>query len=578
MRSLRLIQQRSGIALPTVLVVMVVVGSVAAAAAVMGSSSFVMAMHDERMGAMVAAADAGLEFGRARLNGDRTLYPDSNFVTLENGAAVRDNAGAILPGLTRWTYAGPIGITTGQYGVFGSVVSVVQNGNGDRIIRRLEVIQESFAKYAYFTDFDYSTGIVFGGGDVILGPAHSNDNIRIHWTGATFQQRLSTAGQIFDRPYGTYNGPVIENAPAIPMPQTTDLNRLRNFAIAGGTRIIGDNNGNAGAATTRIEFFAIDLNGDTDTSDPDEGFFRVYQASTDANYVTAIRPGTFWNSDNCGDWHGSTFVRAPSHPSGGHNAYESLDRSDSRCYLGGSDSLFNTFSAGGGPGSWRAWTGTVDPRLGPSGVNRPDAAYLWPLSRNINPNFKGVIFVDGKVVISGTLRGRVTLAATNEIILGDDLRYVTNPGTVSCDDILGIFSGTDVVIADNTINSPVNHDSFWRTYESGTPDEWLDGVVLALSEFKAQNHGASQNNNQPCDGSGWARGCLRLSGGVIQRVRGAVGTSGGTGYVKRYDYDQCAASDPPPYFPTTGIFARGRYFEVDPRGFNVANYFATLTP
>ena len=48
-------------------------------------------------------------------------------------------------------------------------------------MRRLEVIQESFAKYAYFTDFDYSTGIVFGGGDVILGPAHSNDDIRIHF-------------------------------------------------------------------------------------------------------------------------------------------------------------------------------------------------------------------------------------------------------------------------------------------------------------------------------------------------------------------------------------------------------------
>src|SRR5690606_17438596 len=109
---------RSGIALPTVLVVMVVVGSVAAAAAVMGSNSFVMAMQGERMATMVAAADAGLEWGRARLNGDRTLYPDSNYVTLENGVQVRNSAGQIIPGLTRWTYAGPIGITTGQYGVF----------------------------------------------------------------------------------------------------------------------------------------------------------------------------------------------------------------------------------------------------------------------------------------------------------------------------------------------------------------------------------------------------------------------------------------------------------------------------
>ena len=575
---MRVMRTRAGIVLPTVLVVMVVVGSVAAAAAVMGSSSFMMSMHEERMATMVSAADAGLELGRARLNGDRTLYPDSNFVTLENGVVVRNSAGQVIPGLTRWIYAGPIGITTGQYGVFGSVVSVVQNGNGDRVIRRLEVIQESFAKYSYFTDFDYSTGIVFGGGDVLRGPVHSNDDIAIHATGATFHDRLSTAGQIINQNNGTYFGPVIENAPVIPMPQTTDLNRLRNYATAGGTRIVGNTNGSVGTASTRIEFIAIDLNGDGDAADADEGFMRVYQ-STNEDFLTAIRPGTFTNTNNCGDWHGTTFRRATEHPIGGHNATTSLAQANARCYLGGADELTNGFDPTDphGPGNWLTWSGTVDSRLGPTGINRPDANYLWPLSRNINPNFKGVVFVDGKVVISGRLRGRITLAATDDIIIGDDIRYVTNPGTVSCDDILGIFSGTDIVVADNTINSPVSHSSAWRTYDD-TSDEWLDGVVLALDNFRAHNHSASQGNNQPCSGTPWARGCLRLTGGVIQRTRGAVGTSGGTGYLKRYDYDQCAASDPPPYFPTTGIFARSRYFEVDPTGFNIATYFATLTP
>jgi type II secretory pathway pseudopilin PulG len=576
---MRFLQQRSGIALPTVLVVMVVVGSVAAAAAVMGSTSFVMAMHDERMGTMVAAADAGLEFGRARLNGDRTLYPDSNFVTIENGVAVRDNAGNVMPGLTRWTYAGPIGITTGQYGVFGSVVAVVQNSNGDRVIRRLEVIQESFAKYAYFTDFDASTGIVFGGGDVLLGPVHSNDDIEIHWTGATFQDRVTTAGQIINQGNGTFNGPLIENAPAIPMPQTADLNRLRDYATAGSTRIVGDNNGAAGTASTRIEFIAIDLNGDTDTSDEDEGFMRVYRSANEA-WVTATEPADMTDSNNCGDWHGSTFHRTPPHPIGGHGETASLKQgNDSRCYLGGAPELFNGFQANDavGPGSWLPWTGTVDPRLSTAG-HAADAAYLWPLSRALNPNFKGVVFVDGKVVISGTLRARITLAATNDIIIGDDVEYVTNPGTVSCNDILGLFSGTDVVIAHNTINAPVYFDSNWRHYEAGDRDERLDGVVLALDEFRAQGHNLDPNGSQPCDGSLWARGCLRLTGGVIQRTRGAVGTTGYTGYLKRYDYDRCAASDPPPYFPTTGIFARSRYFEVDPTGFNIATYFATLTP
>jgi hypothetical protein len=32
--------------------------------------------------------------------------------------------------------------------------------------------------------------------------------------------------------------------------------------------------------------------------------------------------------------------------------------------------------------------------------------------------------------------------------------------------------------------------------------------------------------------------------------------------------------DPPPYFPTTGRFARNRIFELDPRNFDVAAWFA----
>jgi hypothetical protein len=57
-----------------------------------------------------------------------------------------------------------------------------------------------------------------------------------------------------------------------------------------------------------------------------------------------------------------------------------------------------------------------------------------------------------------------------------------------------------------------------------------------------------------------------------------VGTGAGTGYVKRYSYDACAAEEPPPYFPTTGHFSKGQYYQVDPAGFNVSTYYDMLTP
>jgi hypothetical protein len=61
-----------------------------------------------------------------------------------------------------------------------------------------------------------------------------------------------------------------------------------------------------------------------------------------------------------------------------------------------------------------------------------------------------------------------------------------------------------------------------------------------------------------------------------------VGTTGGsngtTGYVKAYSYDRCAATNPPPYFPTTGRFTDNRYFEINPVGFSAPTLYQSLTP
>ena len=48
--------------------------------------------------------------------------------------------------------------------------------------------------------------------------------------------------------------------------------------------------------------------------------------------------------------------------------------------------------------------------------------------------------------------------------------------------------------------------------------------------------------------------------------------------MKRYSYDQCAATQPPPYFPTTGVFVKGQYYQVDPAGFDINSYFALIAP
>jgi hypothetical protein len=103
--------------------------------------------------------------------------------------------------------------------------------------------------------------------------------------------------------------------------------------------------------------------------------------------------------------------------------------------------------------------------------------------------------------------------------------------------------------------------------------------MMALNtSFTVQDYDEGPDNVNDCEGSNNGRGCLYLSGGLIQKERGAVGLLGGEGFVKRYSYDRCAVITPPPYFPTTGRFTDNRYYELNPVGFNAADLFRSTTP
>src|SRR5690606_22795785 len=320
----------------------------------------------------------------------------------------------------------------------------------------------------------------------------------------------------------------------------------------------------------------------------DEGFMRVYR-SDDADWVVGAAPGanSLRGSRTCGHFHvtnddkDTTFITAYEHELPGYsgdNWVSSLSNNRSRCFLGGDSTLFNQFLANDGKGSWIRWNGTVDSRLS----GRDDREYLFPITRLLNPNFKGVIFVDGDVAVSGVLRGRITLAATGDIIIADDVKYATNPSAGTCEDILGLFSGGDVVVANTPINAP------WRRGNSGsgandyfsyddTTYEEIHAFILALDQFRVEDHDQGATNKEHCETTNWGRGCLYLTGGIVQRTRGPVGTTAGTGYLKRYSYDHCGVAAPPPYFPTTGRFARSQYFDVDPADFGDAeSYFQKL--
>lgn len=575
------LRNRRGIALVVVILLILAVAAITLAAGMTSLNVSIVQRQSERAVVLENVAFAGLEEARSRLNGDAALYPDSAFVVIDDSVEVRDASGTVIPNVRRWVYAGPTGITSGQYGILGSIVAVTADNVGNRIVRRMEVKQESFARFAYFTDFEDPNTIRFGGGDQLFGPVHSNASIGIWSSGATFWNEVSTAQTIIDPQYGTFAEGYQQNVPQIPMPQVQELTALQAQATAGSTFITGDLLGSPGGATVRIEFIAIDLNGDGNTTDADEGFFRVYRG-VDPAFVTARVPGGGMRaSRNCGDFqgpHNGTFSPAAAHPTNGVHSYvASLNNVTRRCFLGGDPALTNGWQAVTADGQWLAWTGAVDPRL--TALGRPDATFLFPLSRALNPNFKGVIYVNGNVALSGVLRGRVTVVSSGEISIVDDLTYATDPGAGTCADILGILSANDIVMSNNTINAPWRPatGNNYRTYDD-TKDEFVHAILLALNQFRVDAHDTGPTNEEDCESTNWGRGCLYLTGGVIQRTRGAVGTGGGTGNLKRYSYDACAATDPPPYFPTTGHFIRNRIYDINPVGFGVNAFFAALTP
>jgi len=618
--------EERGIALLTTLFVGMAVSAIALAGAFWILNSQLIQKNGERAATLNDAAVAAAEEGRSKLNATPAVYPANGYAQLDTNGVVKDGAGVVMPGLLKNTYVGPDGITSGQFGVFGTIITVVTDSFGNKVVRRLQVNQESFAKYAYFTTIEGN--IVFANNDQIRGPVHSNDQIKIASSGATFFDQVTTAAaSIQGQSYGNFvSVPPKLSVPPISLPTTAAFTALQTRANNGGMSFLGNTNGNsAGESSVRIEFVSIDLNADGDSTDANEGFLRIYQDNARPWYVSGTvsgNPGPIGDirrSPNCGVpikgaavqlgnytvatdaiWNGGAPVKfrtaADTNPAGARNAQAttmlSTPGSSYRCYLGGDPRLRQQTWPNVDAVAWNAvrgdWAGTgVGWRLRPGFMGaptvaaftgRPDAAYLWPINRAFNTSWEGVIYVSGRVALSGVVNGRVTIASPENIVIADDLRTAVDPGSAQaadCGNIVGVFSGDSILMANNTINAPqqIAGAGAFRTYDE-TSEEDIHSVLLALDIFGAESYSTGSTNAQPCNGTTAGRGCLNLTGGIIQKQRGPVGLTDGHGYIKRYAYNSCAVSDPPPYFPTTGRFARNRVYELDPRNFDVAAWFA----
>lgn len=156
--------------------------------------------------------------------------------------------------------------------------------------------------------------------------------------------------------------------------------------------------------------------------------------------------------------------------------------------------------------------------------------YNAPLPSN------GVVYVEGGGLnISGTLRGQLTAASNQDIVITNNITYNRDPGTdPDSTDVLGIASQRNVFVSSS---APYNMT--------------ISASIMALgSSFTVQNYQI-----------GPPKGTLSVYGGIVQQNRGPVGTFNArtgqrlSGYQKDYRYDnRLRGTLSPPYFPviTTG--------------------------
>jgi hypothetical protein len=386
-----------------------------------------------------------------------------------------------------------------------TIVSTGTLGTRTEVVE-LVVREQSFGKYAYFTDKEVSSvsggAIWFIAQDRIRGPAHSNNkdgsNFRISWGGASpiFEDIVTSAG------------PTINYQPRRP---TSEPDFLQIFRT--------------GSRGYHLDVDPIPL---PDSSDVQR------DAAWGSNFGFPGVNGVYVPTD------GGIYVR------GSSNVTMSVDA--------GGNQVFNITQA---PNTTSI---TVDLRN-----NQRVVRVNGGPATTIAGSGTGVLYSTSTInSLSGTIANNYTTAPPNrQIIERNAYTIATNVNGGANITVTGPITYESQPDPNQHINSDVNMlpgtlGLVARNVmiSSGAPRNMqIDAIVLAGSESTTDGSFYVQNYNTRVP-----TGTLRLMGGIIQKARGPVGTfSGGllsTGYAKDYYYDPRLADRPPPYFPTTGLYDR----------------------
>jgi hypothetical protein len=453
-----------------------------------------LSRHIEETTLAFNVAESGTERG-ARWLKDQSAPPA--------GTATIEPFGSTYTTLGSGSYYVQVVPDPGNAGAILKQYKIISTGKIYGRTAKVEVVlrQQSFGRYAYFTDSEVSAvsggRITFFQGDRIRGPAHSNNvggsNFQIDYTGSTapiFEDMVTAAG------------PKMDYAPSNP---TTEAQFLKIFKD--------------GSRGFKLGVDPIPLPSSSDIQ-RDAAWGTGTPSSTTGVYVNPTG-GIYVKGDSTvtlsvdgSNRQVYTIVQ------GSTSTKVTVDlAANTRIVKVGSGS--NTTISGSGSGVLFS-NGNITSLSGVIGNNRMSGSTI--LNRNA-------------YTIAADINGGKNITVTNPIT------YASAPDpTKSVTDISNLTPGTLGLMARNVSvasTAPTNME--------------IDAIILAGGQNVSDGSFGVTNYD-----SKTPTGTLKVMGGIIQKARGAVGTvSGGviqTGYSKNYYYDPRLADYPPPYFPTTGLY------------------------
>lgn len=137
----------------------------------------------------------------------------------------------------------------------------------------------------------------------------------------------------------------------------------------------------------------------------------------------------------------------------------------------------------------------------------------------------------GNAYVSGSYSGQLTIAAANDIIVNGNVK---NSGG----GMLGLIANNFVRVYHPFKNVVIGGETECQNAAGSVSNLVIEAAILAI------NHSFIVDNYQ----CGAQLGNLSLKGAIAQKFRGPVGTTGGTGYLKNYNYDDRLRYVEPPYF------------------------------